>query len=80
MLDTRPLLCKCSLDYLLPKHMVQHVKNSSATQEMWVRSLGRGDSLEEGVATRSSILAGIILRTEELGGLWSVELQRVRYN
>ena len=61
MLDTSPLLCKRSLDYLLPKHMVQQVKNSSATQEMWVRFLGRGDPLEEGMATHSNILAGINL-------------------
>ena len=27
-------------------------------QEMWVRSLGRGDPLKEGKATHSSILAG----------------------
>ena len=27
------------------------------TQEMWVRSLGQEDPLEEGVATYSSILA-----------------------
>ena len=32
------------------------------------------------MATGSSILAGIILRTEELGGLWSVGSQRVRYD
>ena len=28
-----------------------------ATQEMWVRSLGQEDPLEEGMATHSSILA-----------------------
>ena len=38
-------------------------------QEMWVRSLGGEDPLEEGIATRSSILAGIIPWTEERGGL-----------
>ena len=58
MLDTSPLLCKRSLDYLLPKHMVQQVKNSSATQEMWVRFLGWGDPLEEGMATPPIFLLG----------------------
>ena len=33
------------------------VKNPSAMWETWVRSLGWEDPLEEGVATRSSILA-----------------------
>ena len=33
------------------------VKNLSAMQETWVRSLGREDPLEEGIATHSSILA-----------------------
>ena len=33
------------------------VKNLPAMQETWVRSLGWGDPLEEGKATRSNILA-----------------------
>ena len=33
------------------------VKNLPTVQEMWVRSLGWEDPLEEGMATRSSILA-----------------------
>ena len=32
------------------------VKNPPATQDTWVRSLGREDPLEEDVATHSSIL------------------------
>ena len=32
------------------------VKNPPAMQEMWVRSLGREDALEEGMATHSNIL------------------------
>ena len=39
------------------------------TQEMWVRSLGWEDSLEEGMATHSTILAWRIPWTEEPGGL-----------
>ena len=33
------------------------VKNLSAVQETWVRSLGQEGSLEEGMATHSNILA-----------------------
>ena len=32
-------------------------KNPPATQETWVRSLGREDALEKGMAIHSSILA-----------------------
>ena len=46
-------------------------------QESRVRFLGREGSLEEEMATHSSILAWKILWTEEPGGLQSVELQRV---
>ena len=44
---------------------------------MGVQALGWEDSLEEGTATHSSILACRILWTEEPGGLWSIGLQRV---
>ena len=42
-------------------------------QEMWVRSLGQEDPLEEGMAIHSSILAWEIPWTEEPGGLQSME-------
>ena len=45
------------------------VKNLPAIQEMWVRSLGQEDPLEEGTATHSSILAWRVLWTEEPGRL-----------
>ena len=51
------------------------VENPPAVDEMWVRSLGQKDPLEEEIATHSSILAWEILWTEEPGGLWSVESQ-----
>ena len=50
------------------------IKNPPAmqeTQETRVRSLGWEDSLEEGMATHSSIHARKIPWTEELGGLYS---------
>ena len=56
------------------------VKNPPAMQETWVLSLGWGDPLEEGMATHSSILAWRSPWTEEPGGLWSVELQRVGHD
>ena len=49
-------------------------------QEMWVQSLGREDLLEEEMVTCCSILAWEIPRTEEPGGLQSMESQRVRYD
>ena len=41
---------------------------------------GSGDSLQEGMATHSSILAWRIAWTEEPGGLWSIRSQRVRHD
>ena len=51
--------------------VLQLVKNLPAMQETWVRSLDQEDSLEEGMATHSSILAREIPWTEEPGGLQS---------
>ena len=56
------------------------VKNLPARQKTWVRSLGREDSLEKGMATHSSILARRILWTEEPGGLRSTGSQRVGHD
>ena len=50
------------------------------TEEMWMRSLGREDPLEEEMASCSSILAWEIPRTEESGGLQSMGSQRVRHD
>ena len=59
------------------------VKNPPAMQEIketWVRSLGWEDSLEEGMATHSSIFAWEIPWTEEPVGLQSIGSQRVGHN
>ena len=48
--------------------VAQTVKDLPATQETRVRSLGREDPLEKGMATHSSILAWRVPRTEEPGG------------
>ena len=49
--------------------MAQKVKNLSAMQETWVRSLGREDPLEKEMATHSSILAWRIPWRDEPGGV-----------
>ena len=50
------------------------VKNVPAIQEMWVRSLGQEDALEEGMATHSSILAWRIPMDR---GAWRATVHRV---
>ena len=45
--------------------MAQRVKHLPAMQETWVQSLGGEDPLEKEMATYSSILAWIVLWTEE---------------
>ena len=65
----------------LASQVAQRVKNPSVMQEMLetrVRSLGREDPLEEGMATHPSILAWRIPWIEEPGRLQSIGLQRVR--
>ena len=47
---------------------------------MWVQPVGQEDSLQEEMATYSSILAWEIQQTEEPGGLQSVGSQRVEHN
>ena len=50
------------------------------TQALWVRSLGREDPLEKGMATHSSILAWRIPGTGEPGGLPSMGSYRVGHD
>ena len=50
------------------------------TQEMWIQSLGQEDSMEEKMATHSSILAWEIPWAEESGGLQSMRSQRVGHD
>ena len=56
--------------------VAQMVKNLPAMQETWVRSVGWEDPLEKEIATRSSILAWRISRTEEPGGPQSLGSRR----
>ena len=53
------------------------IKNPSALQEIWVRSLGWEDPLEYQMATHSSVLAWEIPWIEELQSMGS---QRVRHS
>ena len=81
--------CVCqNLKLIQSRHIVDFPvdsveKNPPAmqeTQEKRVRSLGWEDSLEEGMATHSSILAWRIPWTEEPGGLQSTGSQRVGHD
>ena len=60
--------------------VAQNVKNLPAVQEIQVRPLDQEDTLEEGMATHSSILAWRISWTEMTGRAQSTGLQRDRYN
>ena len=60
--------------------MTQSVKNLPVMWKTQVQSLGQEDSLEEEMATHSSILAWRILWTEEPGGLLSMGSHRVGHN
>ena len=66
-------LFKGSRDKIKTSLVAQMVKKLPAIQETWVRSLGQEDPLEKEMATHSSILAWRIPRTEEPGGLQSME-------
>ena len=43
--------------WLLISQVAQMVKRLPTVRETWVQSLGRGDLLEKGIATHSSIVA-----------------------
>ena len=60
--------------------VVQWVKRLPAMWETQVRSPGREDPLEKGMATHSSTLLWKIPWTGEPGGLQSMELQRIAHN
>ena len=53
------------------------VKNLSAVQESWVRSLGWEDPLEEGMATHSSVLDWRMLMDK---GAWRAAVHGITQN
>ena len=82
-LNLKNLLCFFLKNVLMlerASRVAQMVKNQLAMQETWVRSLGREDPLEKGMATHSSIPARRIPWTEEPDGLQSMGSQRVRHD
>ena len=60
--------------------MAQTVKNLPAMLQSQIQSPDQRDLLEKGMATRSSILACRIPRTEKPGGLQSMGSQRVGHD
>ena len=60
--------------------VAQMIKESACNVGDLGSTHGSGRSLEKGMATHSSILAWRIPWTEELGGLQSMGLQRVKHN
>ena len=58
--------------------MAQIVKNPPTTQETQVKSVGREDPLQKGMATHSSVLIWEIAWIEEPSGLPSIRAARVR--
>jgi len=60
--------------------VAQMVNNLPAMQETQVQSLGQEDSLEEGMAMHSSILAWKISWTEKPGRVQSMGSQRVGHD
>ena len=60
--------------------VAQRIKRLPAMQETRVQSLGWEDPLEKEMVTHSSILAGRIPWTEELGGLQSMGSQRIGHD
>ena len=69
--------CYCCYQYLLftASLVAQMVKNLPAVQGTRVQSLGREDSLDKGMATRSSILAWKTPWTAEPSGLQPAKSQ-----
>ena len=60
--------------------VVNNLPAMQETQEMRVRSLGRGKPLEEGMAIHSGVVAWIVPWTREPGGLQSLGSQRVGHD
>ena len=68
------------LEYVGASLVAQMVKNLPAMWDTQVQSLGLEDPLEKEMATHFSIPAWRTPRTEEVGGLYSMVLQRVRHD
>ena len=71
--DPGSVSCQASL-------VAQTVKKLPAIQKTQVRDRGQKDNLEKRMVTQSSILVWKIPWTEELCGLQSLGLQRIRHD
>ena len=60
--------------------VVKNLPANAGDKETQVGSQGQEDTVEQGMATHSSILAWIIPWAEEPGGLQSIGSQRARHN
>ena len=77
-----------AFDKAAPRHklasqvavVAKNLPANSGDLETRVQSLGPEDPLEKGTATHSSILVWRIPWTEDPGGLWSMELQRIEHD
>ena len=67
-------------EYMPMAHVIKNLPIVQGTQETWVQSLGREDSLEEGMATHSRSLAWENPWAEEPGRLQSMGLQRIEHD
>ena len=78
----RTHLCSraCSTGGFPGSTVLKNLPAVQKTQETWVQSLGREDTLENEMAIHSRILAWKIPWTEEPGGLQSMGSQRVRHD
>ena len=78
VLRLRDSTCELRRGLIQPSQVAHMVKNLPTMQETQVWPLGWEDPLEKGMATHLNILAWRIPWTEELEGLQSMGLQRVR--
>ena len=60
--------------------MVKVPPANAGDQETWVRSLPQEDTLDEGMATHSSILAWRVPWKEKPDGSYSTGSQRIRHD
>ena len=78
--SARQGMLRIASNYQKASLVAQTVKRLLTMRETWVRSLGREDPLEKGMATHSSIHAWKIPWTKELSGLQSMGLQTVGHD
>ena len=71
---------KCEKKASMMAQLVKNLPAMQETQEIWVQSLGREETMEKEMATHSSIVAYKIPWAEKPGRLQSIASQRVRHD